>query len=109
MAVRIHANSMTLEIDDRVVATARFSQHAAADGNDAWIVPTHPARLLTRNQANTDLTLAVHPDAGYGDNDPFVTNVPVTSQLIRITTALAVVAVASVAGAMLHSRMKSTR
>jgi len=44
MSVRINATSITLEIDDRVVATARFSQHAAADGNGAWIVSTHPAR-----------------------------------------------------------------
>ena len=47
MSIRINANSMTLEIDDRVVATARFSQHAAADGNGAWVVSTHPARLFT--------------------------------------------------------------
>jgi hypothetical protein len=72
MSVRINANSMTLEIDNRVVATARFSEHAAADGNGAWIVCTHPARLFTRNQAITALTLAERLAAGYGDNDPFV-------------------------------------
>ena len=43
MGICIGTDSMTLEIDDRVVATARFSEHAAADGNDAWIVSTHPA------------------------------------------------------------------
>ena len=72
MSVRINATSMTLEIDDRVAATARFSQHAAADGNGAWIVSTHPARLLSRNQAITALTLAERLAAGYGDDDPFV-------------------------------------
>jgi hypothetical protein len=35
MAIRITDGTMTLEIDDRVVATARFSQHAAADRNGA--------------------------------------------------------------------------
>jgi hypothetical protein len=68
MAIRINERSMTLEIDDRVVATARFSEHAAADGNGAWIVSTHPARLFSRNQAITALVLAV----GYSDEDPFV-------------------------------------
>jgi hypothetical protein len=72
MSVRINATSMTLEIDDRVVATARFSQHAAADGTGAWIVSTHPARLFSRNQAITALTLAERLAAGYGDDDPFL-------------------------------------
>ena len=63
---------MTLEVDDRVVATARFSQHAAADGNGAWIVSTHPARLFNRDQAITALTLAERLAAGFGDDDPFV-------------------------------------
>lgn len=72
MAIRIYDDTMTLEIDDRVVATARFSQHAAADGNGVWIVSTHPARLFSRNQAITALTLAERLAAGYGDDDPFV-------------------------------------
>ena len=72
MSVRISTNSVTLEIDDRVVATARFSQHAATDGNGAWIVSTHPTRLLTRNQAITALTLAERLAAGFGDDDPFI-------------------------------------
>ena len=71
MAIRIGDDSMTLEIGDRIVATARFSQHAAANGSSAWIVSTHPARLFTRNQAITALTLAERLAAGYGD-DPFV-------------------------------------
>jgi hypothetical protein len=55
-----------------VVATARFSQHAAADGNGAWIVSAHPARLFSRNHAITALTLAERLAVGYGDDDPFV-------------------------------------
>jgi hypothetical protein len=63
---------MTLEIGDRVVATARFSEHVAADGNGAWIVSTYPAQLFSRNQAITALTLAEHLAIGYGDDEPLV-------------------------------------
>ena len=54
------------------MATARFSRHTAADGNGAWIVSTHPARLFYRDQAITALTLAERLAAGFGDDDPFV-------------------------------------
>ena len=74
MAIRITDDAMTLELDDRVVATARFSEHAAADGNGAWIVSTHPASLFTRNQAITAMTLAERLAVGFDDNDPFVTS-----------------------------------
>ena len=47
MAIRITDDVMVLEIGNRVVAIARFSEHAAADGNGAWIIPTHPAQLFT--------------------------------------------------------------
>jgi len=72
MAIRIGDDSMSLEIGDSVVATARFRQHAAADGNGAWIVSTHPARLFSRDQAITALTLAERLAAGFGEDDPFV-------------------------------------
>ena len=36
MAIWITGYTMVLEIDNRVVAAARFSEHAAADGNGAW-------------------------------------------------------------------------
>jgi hypothetical protein len=72
MAIRIMDDTMTLEIDNHVVATARFSEYAAADGHGAWIVSTHPARLFSRNQAITALTLAERLAIGYGDDDPFV-------------------------------------
>jgi hypothetical protein len=53
MSRKINDDSMSLEIDGRVIATAQFSEHAAADGNGAWIVSCHPGRLFTRNQAIT--------------------------------------------------------
>ena len=72
MAIQISDDFMILEVNEAVIATARFSQYAAADGQGAWIVSTHPARLFTRNQAITALTLAERLAAGYGDDDPFV-------------------------------------
>ena len=57
MELRITDDTMTLEIDDRVVAIARFSEHAAANSNGAWIVSTDTARLFTRGQAITALTI----------------------------------------------------
>jgi hypothetical protein len=72
MPIRINANSMTVEIEDRVVATARFSPYAAGDDLGAWIVSTHPRRLFSRNEAITALTLAERLAAGYCDDDPFV-------------------------------------
>jgi len=68
MSTKINDDSMSLEIDGRITATAEFSEHAAADGHGAWIVSCHPDRLFTRNQAITAMVLAV----GYGDDDPFV-------------------------------------
>ena len=38
MSTKINDNSMSLEIDGRVIATAEFSKRAAADGHGAWIV-----------------------------------------------------------------------
>lgn len=61
---------MSLTVDGTVVATARFSKGAAADGNDAWIVSTYPLRLFYRDQAITALTLAERLVHGHGD-DPF--------------------------------------
>lgn len=72
IALKIDDNCMTLEIDGRVIATARFSQHAAADCHGAWIVSCHYGRLFTRNQAITALVLTERLAAGYGDGDPFV-------------------------------------
>jgi hypothetical protein len=72
MGARIEDHFMTAEHDGRVIATARYSEHAAADGRSAWIVSDHPSRLFTRNQAITAMVLAERLAAGHGDNDPFV-------------------------------------
>jgi hypothetical protein len=72
MAIRIDSEHMVCEVAGAIVATARFSQWAAADGIGAWIVSTLPGRLFTRNGAITALTLAERLAAGYGDSDPFV-------------------------------------
>ena len=72
MSIRIESGHMACEVAGAVVATARFSQYAAADGNGAWIVSTHTARLFTRDQAITALALAGRLAVGYGDDDPFV-------------------------------------
>ena len=47
---RIHGtqyDAMVLDIDGRTVATARFSQHRAANGRGAWIVSDRPLRLFS--------------------------------------------------------------
>jgi hypothetical protein len=72
MAARIDDDFMTAEPDGRVIATARYSSHAAAGGQGAWIAPNWPGRLFTRNQAITAMVLAERLAAGYGDDDPFV-------------------------------------
>lgn len=48
MAIQISGDSMTLEVSEAVIATARFSQYAAADGNGAWIVSTQPRPAVQR-------------------------------------------------------------
>jgi hypothetical protein len=72
--IEITSEYMSLRVGGKVVATARFSKDAAADGNGAWIVSTHPAGSFSRNQAVTALTLTERLTAGYGDDDPLVTN-----------------------------------
>jgi hypothetical protein len=72
MAARIDDEVMTAEYDGLIVATARYSAHAPADGQGAWVVSGLPRRLFTRNQAITAMVLAERLAAGYGDDDPFV-------------------------------------
>lgn len=72
MAVRIDEDSMVLEIDGDIVATAQCTGQAETYGNSAWIVSTHPARQFSRDQAITALTLAERLAAGFGDDDPFI-------------------------------------
>jgi hypothetical protein len=55
--IEINDECMFLAVDGRVIATARLSPHAAADGHGAWIVSCLPNRLLTRDQTITATAL----------------------------------------------------
>jgi hypothetical protein len=72
MSTKINDESMSREIDGRVIATAELRERAAADGRGAWVVSCHPGRLFTRNQAIRAMVLAERLAAGYGDDDAFV-------------------------------------
>jgi hypothetical protein len=72
MSLRIEENSMSLEVDGHVVATARFKHHASADGQDAWIVSDRPRRLFSRNQAITALTVTELLEIGHSPDHPLV-------------------------------------
>jgi hypothetical protein len=72
MAARIEDRLMTAEFDERVIATARYSSHAGADGRGAWTVSGLPRRLFSRDQAITAMVLAERIAAGFGDDDLFV-------------------------------------
>ena len=72
MSTKINDDSMSLEIDGRVIAIAEFREHTAADRQGAWIVSIYPRRLFTRNQAIMAMMLMERLAAGYGDDDPFV-------------------------------------
>jgi hypothetical protein len=72
MAARIDDHYMTAEFHGRVIATARYSLDAAADGQGAWIVTGLPRRVFTRNQAITAMVLAERLTVGFGDDDVFV-------------------------------------
>jgi hypothetical protein len=76
MPIRIEDDFMALEVDGTVVATARFSQYAAAHGNGAWVVSICPARLLGRDQAITALTVAGLLESGYRDDAPIMVALP---------------------------------
>jgi hypothetical protein len=72
MSLRIENNSMSLEVDGRIVATARFSEHTAADGQGAWIVSDRSGRLFSRNQAITALTVTELLEIGHRADHPLV-------------------------------------
>jgi hypothetical protein len=72
MSLLIENNSMPLDVDGRIVATARFSEHAAADGQGAWIVSDRPRRLFSRNQAITALTVTELLEIGRSADHPLV-------------------------------------
>jgi hypothetical protein len=70
--IEITDHYMTLTVEDKVIATARYSQHAAADGFGAWIVSWCANRLFKRGQAITALTIAELRAIGRSDDDPIV-------------------------------------
>ena len=72
MAARIEDQFMTAEYGGRVIATARYTSDAEADGQDAWIVSGLPRRLFSRDQAITAMVPAERLAAGYGNDDLFV-------------------------------------
>jgi hypothetical protein len=109
MAIRIDDDFMSAESAGRVIATARYSEDAAADGHGAWAVSYRPSHLFTRDQAITAMVLAERLAAGYGDDDPFVIGWrEELDRCIRITTALAMVAVA-VAAAVISYQQPTVR
>jgi hypothetical protein len=65
MAISINDDSMILEIDGKIIATAR-------EQADGWWEVTGWPRYFTRNQAITALTLAERLWVGHGEDDPFV-------------------------------------
>jgi len=72
MAARIDDDFMTAEFGERVIAAARYCEHAADDRRGVWVVSGWPGRSFTRNQAITAMVLAERLAAGCGDDDPFV-------------------------------------
>ena len=56
--IEISDEYMIATIDGQIVATARWSWYAAADGRGAWIASTHPKRLLSRDKAISAMSLA---------------------------------------------------
>jgi hypothetical protein len=65
MAIIFEDESMTLEIDGSVIATATWV------GAYEWVVDPWP-KYFDRNQAITALTIAERLALGYGDDDPHV-------------------------------------
>ena len=69
MSLRIENSSISLEVEGRVVATARFSEHSATNGQGAWVVSDRPRRLFCRNQAITMVEILA---LGYSVDYPYV-------------------------------------
>ena len=72
MSLRIDNDFMALEVGGEIIATARFSQHAAANGQGAWIVSDRSVGLFTRNQAITALTVTELLAIGHSPDHPLV-------------------------------------
>jgi hypothetical protein len=72
MAARIEDDFMTAEHDGRVIATARYSSDAEADGQGRRVVLSFPRQWLSQDQAITAMVLAERLAAGHSDDDLFV-------------------------------------
>jgi hypothetical protein len=72
MTLRIDMHSMALEVSGQEIATARFAQDAAADGQGAWIISDRPGRRFTRDQAITALTVTELLAIGHSSDHPLV-------------------------------------
>ena len=70
--IEISDEYMIATVGGKVAATARWSWHAAADGNGAWIASTHPKRLLSRDKASSAMTLASLLARGRTEEDQHV-------------------------------------
>jgi hypothetical protein len=65
MSIRIDDGFMSLEIDGRVIATAR-------ERAGGWWEVSYWPRFFDRNQAITALTITELLESGRGSNDPVV-------------------------------------
>jgi hypothetical protein len=50
LSIRIEPERMAAGVNGEVVATARCTWYAAADGHGAWIASIHARRLFSRDQ-----------------------------------------------------------
>ena len=65
MSIKIDDGFMCLEIDGKVIATAR-------ERVDGWWEVSHWPRFFDRNQASTALTVTELLESGRDGNDPIV-------------------------------------
>ena len=72
MSLHIENKSISVDVDGRLIVTAAFREHAAADGQGAWIASCGPGRLLNRDQAITALTVAELLETDYATYCPLV-------------------------------------
>jgi hypothetical protein len=65
MSIKINDDLMRLEVDDKLIATARRHE-------GIWWEVTHWPRFFDRNQAITALTVTELLATGHGNDDPLV-------------------------------------
>ena len=65
MTLKINEDSMTLEVDGAVIATARRL-------TDGWWEVSHWPRFFDRNQAITALTVTELLETGHRNDDPLL-------------------------------------